>query len=68
MNMNMNTKTAQNEAVTTTDLLTPSTTSRLENPIGGFENKNDDDLYLNEKTQFIPDEFCDNDDVSTVCR
>ncbi|GFH52690.1 hypothetical protein CTEN210_09166 [Chaetoceros tenuissimus] len=64
--IDMNLNTIQNEGVNTTEPLTPSTTSRLEHPIDDFENN--DDLSLTEKMQFIPDELCDNDDVSTVCR
>lgn len=65
---NMNLNAIQNEAITTNEPLTSSTTSRLENPIDDFENNDGDDHSLTEKKQFIPDEFCDNDDVSTVCR
>lgn len=68
MDMDMNLKTMQNVVVNNTEQLTPSTTSRLENPSNDFENIDNDDLSLNEKMQSIPDEFCDNDDVSTVCR
>lgn len=64
--MQMNLNAIQNEAVTTTEPLSLSKPLTLENPIDDFE-KNDD-LFLTEKMQFVPDELRDHDDVSTVCR